>query len=47
MGKLGVGREDHLAKKKHEGRPQSDKQKEDGHAQWISIRREGGAAPSS
>ena len=33
--------EDHLAKKKHEARPQSDKQKEDGHAQRISIRREG------
>nr|YP_009559408.1 NADH dehydrogenase subunit 6 [Eleusine indica]AVA08892.1 NADH dehydrogenase subunit 6 [Eleusine indica] len=32
----------YLAKKKHEGRPQSDKQKEDGHAQRISIRREGG-----
>ena len=40
-------REDHLAKKKHEARPQSDKQKEDGHAQRISIRREGGAAPSA
>lgn len=34
-------REDHLAKKKHEGRPQSDRQKEDDHAQQISFIRWG------